>query len=184
MRDDQTFDCVEGGVVVRRPNEGGVGVFGGEGVQDTGEVGELGEEQRGVVDKAEERVNVMRRCRGWPLQDFVDFATVGGDPIVGDTVAEEVEVSAEQLSFLKRTVEIVSVEGLEDQFDVTLMLLQRLRPDDDIIEVNMANAANERTERVEHAALVGARSIPTTLRHHGPFVQAKRSGDRGIFDMI
>lgn len=99
-------------------------------------------------------------------------------------MAKEVEVSAEQLSFLKRTVEIVSVEGLEDQFDVTLMLLQRLQPDDDIIEVNMANAANERTERVEHVALVGARSIPTTLRHHGPFVQAERSGDCGIFDMI
>ena len=60
MRDDQTFDCVEGDVVVRRPNEGGVGIFGGEGVQDAGEVGELGEERRGVADKAEERVNVMR----------------------------------------------------------------------------------------------------------------------------
>ena len=59
VRDDQTFDCVEGNVVVRCPNEGGVGVFGGEGVQDAGEVGESGEERRDVADKAEERVNIM-----------------------------------------------------------------------------------------------------------------------------
>lgn len=64
------------------------------------------------------------------------------------------------------------------------MLLQILRPDDDIVQVNVTDGANIRTEGGVHATLIGAGSGATTLRHYCPFVDSERHGHHSIFNMV
>src|ERR1700761_3128195 len=64
------------------------------------------------------------------------------------------------------------------------MICERIRPDDDIIKVDMADFANVLTKSSGHTALMSAGSIAPTLRHNSPFVETKRGGSSSILNVV
>ena len=62
-------------------------------------------------------------------------------------------------------------ERLQYQDTVAFVLLHRLRPDNNVVEVYMANLTNVFSKSIHHPMLVGSRCIATTLRHDRPFIQ-------------
>ena len=57
------------------------------------------------------------------------------------------------------------------------MFFDRLRPDDDIVQVYVADLSDEVSECREHALLVSCRCVPTAHRHHSPLIEAERRCD-------
>jgi hypothetical protein len=72
----------------------------------------------------------------------------------------------------------------EDLSNIVLMFLQHLRPDDDIIEVYMANLANEVTKGGRHPSLMRRGSISHIHWHDHPFIKTPGCMDRKVFHII
>ena len=88
------------------------------------------------------------------------------------------------MSLFEGTVETVSTQSGQDEFHVTAVFFDSLRPYDDVIKVDMADFTDVRPEGMEHPALVGAGGVTTALRHYRPFVKAERRGDGRVFDVF
>ena len=142
------------------------------------------EEVGNVAHKTKEGANVAGRARDRPGKNAVDFRAVGADAVAGDGVSKKVQLDAEQLSLFEGTVETVSTQSGQDEFHVTAVFFDSLRPDDDVIKVDMADFTDVRPEGMEHPALVGAGGVMTALRHYRPFVKAEQRGDGHVFDVF
>ena len=124
------------------------------------------------------------RRGGGPVHDAIALGGIRVDAVVVNMVSEEIKIRQEQMSFLIGTVEGVFAEGGEDGADIGFVFLNTLRPDDDVVEINVTDFADPRSQRVEHAALVCRRRISTPLRHDEPLVQAKRCRYCRVLDVV
>ena len=71
-------------------------------------------------------------------------------------MSEETQLKAELLCLVQGAKETVSMEGLENGSDVTIVFIKVLRPGNDVIKINVTNLSNVITQCMKHAALVGA----------------------------
>lgn len=101
---------------------------------------------------------------------MLDFLPIWFDSAMRDTVAEEGEICREQLSLLRRAVQAIVPQGLENGCDILAVLFESLGLDTDIINIHIADIPDMLTEGIKHTALVCCEGIAASLRHHCPFL--------------
>ncbi len=69
-------------------------------------------------------------------------------------------------------------------FHMFLVLFQRLGPNDNVIQINVANFTNEIMESIIHMTLMNRRRVFHALRHDSPLIQTKRSGHSSQWDTV
>ena len=67
------------------------------------------------------------------------------------------------------------MQGIKDQSDILLMFFQSLRPDNNVVQVDMTDLPNKMTKSRRHAALVDHGGVTNTHRYNSPFVKAPGS---------
>lgn len=75
-------------------------------------------------------------------------------------------------------------ECVQDRLHVVFVLIEVLRPDDDVVKVDMTDSSNIWSQRGEHATLVSAGGVPAFLRHDRPFILTEGGRDGRVFDMV
>ena len=126
MRHHQLFDGIEGAFVLWRPGEGSISVFRRERVENGGVVCEPGEEVRNIAHEAEERADVLSVARGRPGEDLLHLGAVGRDAVARNTMTEEGEVYAEEVSLFEGTVELVRAKRVQNRLNIATVFLQVL----------------------------------------------------------
>ena len=87
-------------------------------------------------------------------------------------MSEETQFSSKQIGFFLIAINASPLEGSKNCSAVLFMFLHGLGPYDNVIEIYMANFANEFSECVCHSTLVCCWSITSTLWHDSPFIEA------------
>lgn len=64
------------------------------------------------------------------------------------------------------------------------MLLQSLRPDDNIIEINVAYLTDQRVQGNMHLALMSCGSVLAPLRHYQPHIQPEGDVDSSVGHVV
>jgi hypothetical protein len=119
-----------------------------------------------------------------PGCDAVGFLGVRFYPGAGDDVAKKAEFGGEEVRFCLVAVNTSLSEGLKNGGAVPFMFLHGLRPYYDVIEIHMANLADEFPECVSHLALVCRWSVASTLWHDGPFIESPRCSYSGEVNVV
>jgi hypothetical protein len=78
-----------------------------------------------------------------PGGDVIGFLGLGFNPYPGDDVSEEAELCGKEVKLGLVAVDAGFAEGLENGSAVPFVFLHGLRPDDDVVEIYMANFADK-----------------------------------------
>lgn len=89
---------------------------------------------------------MFRLGRDRPIQDFVDLTVISFDAASGNVMSKKVDFCGKKDTLLEGAEEVRIAQGFKDLSDVHLMFLNRIRPNDHIVEVNMADLADEVAE--------------------------------------
>jgi hypothetical protein len=112
------------------------------------------------------------------------LAFVGFDPTLGYVAAEEINFMTKEFGFPFVTIQAIAFQGIKDEAHIFIMLLHSLRPDNNVIQVNMADLAYKFTKCRCNSALLYSGHVSQSLRHHEPLVQAERSAYRSVRDRV
>src|ERR1700720_3843917 len=96
---------------------------------------EFRQEKRDVTHESEEGSDICGIFRYGPLQNFVDLRSIGFDPAGGNVVSKEVQLQQIEVTLPGIAVQLGLAQGGEDHMDVFGVLLDGVRPNDDVIKV-------------------------------------------------
>ena len=111
------------------------------------------------VHKAEEGLNVLDFARGRPVENDLDLVFRHRELIRRQNVAKIFHGVSVELALQSLGVKTVETKASKDLLDMLPMLLQRIRVDQDIIEVDDNAVIKHVTEDVVHESLKSSKSI-------------------------
>jgi hypothetical protein len=154
------------------------------GVEGGGNGGVAADETAVVVGEAEEGSEVGDGGGEGPSDDGGDFGGVGGDTVLGDDVAYEVDGRDGKGAFGGVGKEMMVLEELEGGGEVAGMVFLVLGEDKDVVEVDDDEVVKVGAEDIVHEALEGGGGVGEAEGHDRVFEVAVAGAEGGLVDVL
>ena len=92
-------------------------------------------------------------------------------------VAQEVDFRAKEFGLFWIAVKMGVLQGLQDHADIANMFFHSLRPNYDVVQVDMADFANMFAKNQGDTALMYGKCIFQTHRHNEPLIKSEGCGN-------
>ena len=135
------------------------------------------------VGKAEEGRNISLASRNRPLRNSRKFGRIHLDAVSTNDVAKVLNFGFIKFAFLGVSEKIGITKSIQDELDMTIMLILVFRENKNIIKVNDAKDVKVITKGILDKSLKGSRSIGETKRHNKVFIKSQR-GSKGSLPFI
>lgn len=97
---------------------------------------------------------------------------------------KKINLDAKKSVFLGKQYRVLHCRHLRTRGDIISMLLDSLRPDNNIIQIDMAANTNHFMKSSHHSPLVSSWGIVTAHGHHNPFIEPEQCTNSGELNVI